>query len=209
METVQVAVQEEEMSAEACIWPIVLRLPPPLELTEDQYFELCGLNRDLHIERNAEGELLIMTPPGWETGRRNLEITTQLGTWARRDGTGVATGSSAGFTLPNGATREPDAAWISRARLEGITAERREKFLPACPDFVVELRSPSDRLRVLQDKMAEYLANGARLGWLLDPRRRRVYVYRPGAPVEQLDNPATLVGDPVLPGFVLDLGEVW
>ncbi len=189
--------------------PLILRTRPALELSEDQFFELCQINHDLRIERNAAGDLLIMPPEGWETGTRDARITAQLVLWAEQDGTGVATGSAPGFRLPNGAVRAPDAAWLSRSRVESIPADQRQRFLPACPDFVLELRSPSDRLRDLQDKMQEYLANGARLGWLLDPGPRRVYVYRPGVPVERLDNPATVSGDPVLPGFVLDLRRVW
>jgi Uma2 family endonuclease len=202
-------VRKRGATAEPYALPLVMRVRPVLDLSEDQFFELCQLNRDLRIERNAEGELLIMPPAGWETSDRNSEINMQLRLWAKRDGTGVATDSSGGYTLSNGATRAPDAAWIARARLEQISAERREKFLPACPDFVLELRSPSDRLEDVHDKMREYLDNGARLGWLLDPVPRHVYIYRPDAPVERLENPETISGDPVLPGFVLDLREVW
>jgi Uma2 family endonuclease len=189
--------------------PLVVRLRPALELSEDQFFELCQINRDLRIERNAEGELLIMPPAGGETSHRNAKITVRLGVWAERDGTGLIFDSSGGFTLPNSAMRAPDAAWIERSRWEQLSPEQRGKFAPICPDFVLELRSPSDRLRDVQDKMVEYLANGARLGWLLDPGPRQVHVYRPNAPVERLTAPATLAGDPVLPGFVLNLGEIW
>jgi Uma2 family endonuclease len=189
--------------------PLVVQMRPALDLSEDQFFEFCQLNRDLRIERNAEGELLIMPPAGGETSRGNAQITCQLVLWANRDGTGVSFDSSAGFHLPNTAVRSPDASWMSRERWEQIPAEQRARFVPACPDFVLELRSPTDRLATLQAKMREYLANGARLGWLLDPESRRVYVYRPDAPVERLDDPATLAGDPVLPGFVLNLRAVW
>jgi Uma2 family endonuclease len=189
--------------------PLVLRLRPAVELSEEQFFAFCQLNRDLRLERNTAGELLIMAPVGGETGDRESEINMQLRLWAKRDGTGTAFSSSTGFRLPNTAVRSPDAAWMLQSRLEQIPAARRRQFIPACPDFVLELRSPSDRLRDVRDKLAEYLANGARLGWLLDPRARRVYVYRPDAPVERLDDPPTVAGDPVLPGFVLDLREVW
>ena len=188
---------------------ITLQLRPVIELTEDQFFEFCQLNRDLRIERTAEGELEIMPPAGWKTSDKNAETSMQLRLWAKRNGAGVATDSSGGFTLPNGATRSPDAAWISHARLAKVTEEQKEKFLPLCPDFVIEVRSPTDRLSVLQRKMQEYIDNGAQLGWLLVPQARRVYVYRPQQPVEILENPETLVGDPVLPGFVLDLREIW
>jgi Uma2 family endonuclease len=195
--------------AEDYTLPFVLRTRPALDLTEDQFFALCQLNRDLRIERNAEGDLEIMAPAGWETSDRNAEITMQLRLWAKREGNGVATDSSGGYRLPNSAVRGPDAAWILRSRLQQIPAAERAKFLPLCPDFVLELRSPTDRLAVVQAKMEEYLANGARLGWLLDPEQRRVYVYRPDAPVARLDRPETVAGDPVLPGFVLDLREIW
>jgi Uma2 family endonuclease len=189
--------------------PLVLKIRPALELTEDQLFQLCQINRDLQIERTAAGELLIMTPVGWQTGDRETEIATQLRLWAERDGTGVATGPTAGFLLPNGAVRAPNAAWVLRARVEQIPAAQRERFLPACPDFVLELRSPSDRLPDLQTKMEEYCANGARLGWLLETETRRVYVYRPEAVVERLAEPEAVSGDPILPGFVLDLRKIW
>jgi Uma2 family endonuclease len=205
----ETAVQKREAPTGTTYLPLVIRLRPVLDLSEDQFFELCQLNRDLWIERNAKGELLIMPPAGWETGDRNMEIGRQLANWAKEDGTGVPTDSSAGFMLPNTAVRAPDAAWIRRSRLAQIPPEQRKKFLPACPDFVLELRSPTDSLPDLQAKMQEYLDNGAQLGWLIDPEPRHVYVYRPGGPVERLDNPDTISGDPVLPGFVLDLRAVW
>jgi Uma2 family endonuclease len=206
METV---VEKRQAPADSTGLPIILRLRPLINLSEDEFFELCQINRELRIERNAAGELLIMPPAGSETGARDSEINRQLANWAREDGTGLTFSSSAGFTLPNGAVRSPDAAWIARSRWEGLPREQRVKFAPICPDFVLELRSPSDTLRDLRDKLAEYLANGARLGLLLDPGPRRVYVYRPDGEVEQLDNPTSVAGDPVLPGFVLDLREVW
>jgi len=189
--------------------PLIVYLRPVLELTDDQFFALCQLNRDLRIERTARGELVIMPPTGWKTGERNAEITLQLRTWAKQDGTGVVTDSSAGFKLPNGADRSPDGAWIRHERLVTLTPEQQEKFLPLCPDFVIELRSPTDSLTLLLAKMQEYLDNGVRLGWLIDPIQRRVYVYRPQLPIEILENPDTVSGDPVLPGFTLDLCEIW
>ena len=188
---------------------ITLQLRPVIELTEDQFFEFCQLNRDLRIERTAEGELEIMPPAGWKTSERNSEVSMQLRLWAKQDRTGVTADSSGGFTLSNGATRSPDAAWISHARLATLTEDQQEKFLPLCPDFLIEIRSRTDRLVTLQRKMQEYLDNGAQLGWLLVPQVRRVYVYRPYQPVEILENPETLAGDPLLPGFVLDLREIW
>lgn len=195
---------------DAADWlPLVLRLPSDVRLSDDQLLELCAINGELRIERSAEGELLIMPPEGSGTGHSNATITARVVTWAERDGTGLAFGSAAGFTLPNGAMRSPDAAWIARERWERLTRDEQRKFAPICPDFVLELRSPSDRLRDLQAKMEEYIANGARLGWLLDPERRQAYVYRPGAPVERLEDPTEIAGDPVLPGLVLKPGEIW
>ncbi len=189
--------------------PLILYLPSVIDLTEDQFFEFCQINRDLRIERTAKGELIIMPPTGWETGRRNSDLTTALNLWAKQEGSGVASDSSTGFILPNGATRSPDAAWVKRSRLAALTPEQRKKFLPLCPDFVIELRSASDSVSDLQDKMQEYIDNGAQLGWLIDPQRKQVYVYRPHSPVECLENPSTLSGEPVLPGLVLELKDIW
>jgi Uma2 family endonuclease len=188
---------------------VVVRLRPVLELSPEQLLEISGLNDDLRLELTAEGELIVMTPAGGESGRRNMKLAVRLGIWTERDGTGVAFDSSTGFVLPNGAVRSPDASWVENSRLEALSAEEREKFLPLCPDFVIELRSPSDRLEVLQEKMVEYLDNGARLGWLIDARQKRVYVYRPGAPVRRLDDPEKVSGEGVLPGFELEMREVW
>ena len=191
------------------ITPVVLRIRPALEMTDDQFFDFCQLNDDLRMERTAEGDILIMAPSGSETSRGNADITIQLGVWAKKDLRGVVFDSSGGFRLPNNATRAPDASWVKRSRLAGFTSEEKRKFLPLCPDFVIELRSPSDRLSDQKAKMEEYRENGALLGWLIDPIERQVYVYRPGLPVEQLDNPASISADPELLGFVLDLGEIW
>jgi Uma2 family endonuclease len=188
---------------------LVVRLRPVLELSPDQLLELSSLNDDLRLEMTAKGELIVMTPAGGESSRQNLKLAVRLGVWAERDGTGVAFDSSGGFVLPNGAIPSPDASWVERSRFEALTAEQRKKFLPLCPDFVIELRSPSDRLKAIQDKMQEYLENGAKLGWLIDPDQKRVYVYRPEEPVRVLENPKKVSGDPVLAGFVLDLREVW
>ena len=189
--------------------PLVLRLEPVLHLSDDQLLALCAINPELRIERNAKGELLLMPPAGLETGEQEGRIAVRLGSWAERDGTGVFISSSGGFRLPNGSVRAADAAWVARSRWDAISAEERKKFAPLCPDFVIELRSPSDRLRDLQDKLAEWIASGVRLGWLIDPEPRQVYVYRPGEPVERDDDPAELSADPLLPGFVLDLREIW
>lgn len=189
--------------------PVVIRLQPVFDVTEDKFFEFCQLNAEWRIERTAQGDVLILPPTGGETGSRETKLSTQLTNWAEQDGTGVAFGSSTGFDLPNGATRSPDASWVERSRLEMLTTEQKKKFLPLCPDFVIEGRSPSDRLDDLKEKMQEYIDNGARLGWLLDPISRRVYVYLPGSPVECLDNPQNISAAPTLPGFKLDLARAW
>lgn len=191
------------------IHPVILRLRPVIKLTDDQLYELCGLNSELWIERTAQGDLVIMPPAGGGTSNRNAELNFQLSLWAKQDQTGVTFESSAGFKLPNGAMRGPDAAWVRRSRLASLTREEKEKFLPLCPDFVVELRSPTDSLSVLQDKMQEYMANGAQLGWLIDPISRRVHVYRLQHQPEILEAPNTISGNPILPGFVLDLQRIW
>jgi Uma2 family endonuclease len=187
----------------------VARLPLDISnWTDDQYFEFCAANRKLRIERTAEGAIIIMSPTGGETGRRNAEINRQLGNWTRQDGTGVVFDSNTEFRLPNGANRAPDASWVLKSRWEAIPDGEREKFPPVCPDFVVELLSPSDYLEAIKLKMQEYMANGARLGWLLDPKSKRVWVYT-GADVQLLEQPAALSGGPVLPGFALDLAEIF
>lgn len=186
-----------------------ITLPPTLklsiDLTDEQFFDLCQRNRNYRFERTALGELLIMSPTGSETGNRNIELAYQLQAWSRQNNLGIAFDSSTGFKLPNGAERSPDASWICRKRWEALTPTERKKFAPICPDFVVELRSESDSLKDLQAKMREYIENGARLGWLIDRKNKRVEIYRPGKDVEVLVSPVSLSGEDVLPGFVLDL----
>ncbi len=145
--------------------PVILYARPALNLSDAQFFAFCRQNRDLRIEQTAQGDWIIMPPTGFETGSCNNEVSRQLGNWARQDGTGVAVDSSTGFVLPNGAKRSPDASWVWKSRLAALTPEQKQKFLPLCPDFVTELRSPSDSLADTQEKMAEYRENGARLGW--------------------------------------------
>ena len=187
---------------------LVVHVRPVVRLTDDQFYELCRLNRELRIERTAQGGLSIMPPAGGDSSALNAEITMQLGLWAKRDGTGRTFDSSGGFVLPNGAVRSPDASWVSHARLAALTAEQRKKFLALCPDFVIELRSPTDSLPLLQDKLREYVDNGARLGWLIDPLGGQVFVYRPDSPVERLQEPDRVSADPLLPGFRLEMDEL-
>jgi Uma2 family endonuclease len=190
--------------------PFVIHFGPVLrKLSDEDFFEFCQANRDWRIERTSDGDIIIMPPTGGETGRRNFDLSVVFGIWAKADGTGLGFDSSTGFMLPNGAERSPDLAWVRLSRWNALTDEQREKFPPLCPDFVAELRSPSDRLVTLQDKMEEYIQNGAQLGWLLDPIEKKVYVYRPRAQVECVDNPSTVSAEPVLKGFVLDFRELW
>ena len=188
---------------------MVINMPPAFDMTDEQFFEFCQINSELRIERTAQGDLIIMPPTGGETSDRNAELTTQLGVWAKQNGAGVSFDSSGGFILSNGATRSPDASWVKRERLARLTSEQKKRFLPLCPDFVIELRSPSDTLTVVKEKMEEYVANGARLGWLIDTQERQVYIYRPDIEAECLDNPQTLSGESSLPGFILDLRGIW
>ncbi|HZS47087.1 MAG TPA: Uma2 family endonuclease [Blastocatellia bacterium] len=178
-------------------------------MTDEQLFDFCQVHRDLRIERTANGDLIIMPPTGGETSNRNMALAIMLGNWSWHDGTGEAFDSNGGFFLPNGAMRSPDASWVKGSRLIQLTDKEKQKFLPLCPDFVIELLSPSDSLAEIQEKMQEYIENGAQLGWLIDPRRRQVHVYRPNKEIEVLENPSELSGESVLPGFVLDLTKVW
>ncbi|MBD2194636.1 MULTISPECIES: Uma2 family endonuclease [Calothrix] len=190
--------------------PLVLQLPPSMQMTDEQFFEFCQVNRDLRIERNTLGEISIMPPTGSESGNRNFNIALQVGVWAEKDGTGICFDSSTGFKLSNGADRSPDVSWMKLERWNSLSSEQQQRFAPICPDFVIELRSPSDNLQPLKDKMAEYMREpGIQLGWLIDRQNRQVYIYRPGLSTECLDNPDTVSGDPVLPGFILNMSKVW
>jgi Uma2 family endonuclease len=190
-------------------------IPPELtalthqSVTPEQFERLCGEYRELRLELTSTGELIVMPPTGAETGRSNSNLTYQLEAWSRQNGTGVCFGNNAGFTLPNGAIRSPDGSWIKRERYDSLTERQKKTFAPICPDFAVELRSASDTLKELYLKMFEYLENGASLGWLIDPFKRQVYIYEPNHEVVVLDNPETVSGDPLLPGFTLNLAELW
>lgn len=191
---------------------ISIELPTAIALyvTPEQFEALCVANRDLRLECTAAGELIVNPPTGGESGARNLSLSGQLDRWnEEHEDLGEAFDSSTGFRLPNGAHRSPDASWVRRERWEALTPKARKGFVPLCPDFVVKLRSESDSLTQLQAKMQEYMDNGARLGWLIDPQHRRVEIYRSGVDVEVLQNPIELSGEDVLPGFVLNLRRVW
>jgi Uma2 family endonuclease len=180
-----------------------------LGLSEEQFELLCRDNRDMQIELTAEGELLIMPSTGSMTGWRNCKLSARLFNWAEANGTGICFDSSTLFTLPNEAKRSPDASWIRLERWNVLTDDEKGGFAPICPDFVIELRSPTDSVSTLQDEMVEYIENGVQLGWLIDPKNKQVFVYRPNQTIEVLENPQSLSGEPVLKGFVLNLSEIW
>ena len=191
------------------LMPLVVKFRPLYAMTPDEFYEFCQLNPDLRVELAAEGEVIFMPPSGGATGARNLHVSGSLWQWAMANGAGIAFDSSTGFILPNGAVRSPDAAWVPRERLAKIAPEVRERFLPLTPDFVVEVASPTDRTLDLRAKMEEYIANGARLGWLILPETRTVYVYQPDQDAQLLSDADAITGDPVLPGFTLDLRPIW
>ena len=188
--------------------PLVLDFSA-VEMSDDQFVRFCSDNGELRIELSAERKLIIMPPANPTTGSKNQTISGEVYIWSKQDGTGLSFDSSSGFTLPNGAVRSPDASWMSRERWDAIPDDDKLRFSHIAPDFVVELRSPSDTVAMLQAKMAEYIENGVQLGWLIDPFQRQVHIYRSGQPVEVLDGPEIVSGDPVLPGFVLNLQEIW
>jgi Uma2 family endonuclease len=176
---------------------VTLDLTSIVQLTDDAFYALCRANPEVKFERTAQGKLIVMPPTGGETGNRNIKLSARLENWAEQDGSGIAFDSSTMFQLPNDAYRSPDAAWIQLARWEALTLEEREAFPPICSDFVVELRSPSDSLKTVQDKMQEYMDNGARLGWLIDPKSQQVEIYRQGQEKEILRSPTSFSGEEV------------
>ncbi|MGH9766572.1 MAG: Uma2 family endonuclease [Blastocatellia bacterium] len=189
----------DEIEIEECV------VTPQRPLSDDEFWEFCARNRELRIELTEEGQMIIMLPVGGEGSSRNFLLTTRFGAWVEADGTGIGFDSSGGFKLPNKAKRSPDASWMRRERWEALTDKERKRFVPLCPEFVVELRSHSDRLKKLQQKMEEYIENGAQLGWLIDPIEKKVHIYRPGAPVEILNQPKEISGELWLKGFTLKL----
>jgi len=188
---------------------LTINFRPVIDLTDEQFFQLCQANENLRFERDCKGEIIVMSPAGGETGNRNGRLNQQLFNWADANNTGIAFDSSTGFKLPNGANRSPDAAWVKLERWNALSEEEKQKFPPLCPDFVVELLSPSDSLKDTQDKMKEYIDNGASLGWLINRKNREVEIYRPLFEVEVLENPSCVSGEPVLAGFVLNLERIW
>ena len=197
-----------DITKERPIQPLIMRLSPALDLNADTFFHVAQLNKDLRLELSAQGDLIVMPPTGVGTGDRNAEITMQLRMWAKRDKKGKTFDSSTGFRLRSGAVRSPDAAWVSYKQLETLSDEAWMKFAPLCPEFVLELRSPTDRLEVVKEKMQEYLENGAELGWLIDPQEQCVYIYTSGG-IEEQEHPQEVKGTGVLEGFVLELEEIW
>ena len=204
---------------------ITINLNSVIRLDEDQFYELCQANPDLKFERNAQGELIIMSPTGGITGKYNSDLNTDLNLWNRQKNLGIVFDSSTGFKLPNGADRSPDAAWIPLKRGNQLSLKQQEKFVPLCPDFVIELRSKTDKLKTLQEKMTsdpasaqdarerarmqEYINNGTLLGWLINPKDKQVEIYRQGQPREVLTQPSSLSGENILPDFVLSLESIW
>ena len=188
---------------------LTLNFDSVLKLTDEQFYQLCQANPEVKLEQTAAGELIIMPPTGGETGKQNSDLIIDLGIWNRQAKLGVVFDSSTGFKLPNGASRSPDAAWIPQDRWDALAPAQRQRFLPLCPDFLIELLSPTDTWEAGSAKLQEYQANGNRLGWLIDPKSLRVAIYRQGQPIEVLQSPITLSGEDVLPGFVLDLSRLW
>ncbi|MEH2121303.1 Uma2 family endonuclease [Nostoc sp.] len=188
---------------------VTLQLPSNLQFTDEEFAQIVAVNKELRLELTAEGELVIMSPTGGETGNRNFELYLDLGVWNRQNQLGKAFDSSTGFKLPNGATRSPDASWVRIERWDVLTPEQRKKFLPSCPDFAVELISETDDVEDTKAKMEEYLANGLQLGWLINPKKKQVIIYRPNQAPEVLQSPTSLSGEDVLPGFVLNLQQIF
>jgi len=196
-----------QIQDDAYIGPDLINITQPV--THEQFEQLCRKYRKLRLELTSTGELIVMPPTGAETARLNFNLLCQLGVWSRQDSSGICFSEAAGFILPNGAIRAPDAAWVKREKWDRLTDQQKKRFAPWCPDFVMELRSPSNSLSELHNKMLEYMETGTSLGWLIDPFKRQVYVYRPNEEVVVLDNPETVSADPLLPGFTLNLTELW
>ncbi|RCJ35373.1 hypothetical protein A6770_16245 [Nostoc minutum NIES-26] len=188
---------------------LTLNLNSVIQLTREQFYRLCEENPDLKLERNAQGELILMPPTGGETGKSNSTINAQIWFWNDQNQLGEVFDPSTGFTLPNGADRSPDVSWVEKSRWNALTKEQKEKFIPLCPDFVIEILSPNDSLKKTQNKMQEYIENGCRLGWLINRKKQEVEIYRPEQNAEVLKLPQTLSGESVLPSFVLNMQRIW
>ncbi len=189
--------------------PLPLVLRPPMPMTDDELLRFCEANQEYRIEREPDGEILVMTPANGETSQKNAYIVLELGLWSRSSDSGVFFGPNGGFTLPDGSMRSPDAAWLTKERWQALSREQRRKFLPVCPEFVIELRSPSDSITELQEKMQSWVANGAQLAWLIDPEQKVAVVYRRDCEPETLQKPEWLDGEGLLAGFRLELQPVW
>jgi Uma2 family endonuclease len=189
--------------------PVELQMSPAFDMDDEQFYRFCRLNSDYRFERTANGTLQIMSPESASSGSGSAELIHYFVEWAHKDGTGRVFGSSVGYTLPKGSIRSPDVSWVLNSRLKKLSDRDWNRFLPLCPDFALELLSPTDRLPLIQDKMREYIANGARLAWLLDPFTKKVHIYKPRATPKILNNPREVSGDPILKGFKLELGRVW
>ena len=198
--------------------PLVLSISNPVEvhfdgsrfrMNDEEFFHFCQLNRDLRIERTSKGDIIVMAPTGGKSGRQNAKLIARVTNWAEQDASGQVFDSSTEFILPNRAGRAPDVSWVRNERWDSLAEKEQEQFPPLCPDFVVELRSKTDRLKTLQAKMEEYLANGAQLGWLIDPIERKVHVYQPSLAPHVLNDPEQISGEPLLKGFVLDVRSLW
>ena len=198
-----------EVETETAPAQLVLQMLPVLNLTEDQFFDFCQLNQFWRIERTAQQEIIVMSPLGGMSGNREAKIVTQLVIWTKQNGTGLAFNANTGFRLSNGAVRAPDGSWVARGRFDALSQKDKEVFVPLCPEFVIELQSPSDRLSDLKAKMDEYIACGSKLGLLIVPVKKRVFVYRSNQPVQQIDQAETINCAPEMPGFELDLREIW
>jgi Uma2 family endonuclease len=186
--------------------PAILTVQP---MTDEEFAALCAQHPDLNFEMTADGELIVMAPTYSDTSAGNSDIAVQLGTWAKKDGRGTCCDSSGGFVLPNGARRSPDASWILETRIQQLGTKKRKAFWHLCPDFVIEIKSESDRLKTLQKKMLEYVEQGAQLGWLINPQSKTVEIYRPGGEVEKRAEIVTLEGEGPVAGFTLDLTYIW
>ena len=199
----QVVLPEESL-------PAKLTLNPESPLSDDEYYAFCQANAEVRFERTAQGEIIIVPPAGYESDYRNADVVTQLRIWAKRDGRGKASGPSTEFMLPTGAALSPDAAWVSNTRLSKVAKEKLRKFPPVCPEFVIEVMSPSDRIKAAQEKMSDWMAAGVKLGWLIDGDRQTVYVYRAGRKEPQKHTGiAKLAGEGPVSGFELELTDIW